>query len=184
MARAATNYVFTLPRYKESAPKQQIVLLKKRLLTTLTMFRIGNFGAIAKESTVREWRMIADEIGLETFDRILGEHICELRSFPTIEELRTRAGLLKLDPDAIEVNQAWEFVCRFVQKHWHPAVGRYDNAPPIPPRIGFALRQIGGLEALHDCAPERLHYLHSDFAKAYSLASLHKVKGSSAKLLS
>jgi hypothetical protein len=168
MARPATNY-FTLPSYKESAPRHQIALLNHRLLTTLTMYRISDFGAEAKETTIREWRMIADEIGLEVFDRILDEHIRESRYFPTVAELRERAGLSKLDRDAIEVNQAWEFVCRFLQKHWHPAVGCYDNAPPIPPRIGFAVRQIGGLEALHYCSPERLHELRRDFGKAYRL---------------
>lgn len=144
MGRSASTYC-TLPGFRKSAPRHQIVLLKHRLRTTLTMFRISDFGTEAKETTVREWRMIADEIGLLAFDRILEEHIRESRFFPTIAELRNRAGLGELDQDAIEINQAWEFVCRFVQKHWHPAVGRYVNAPPIPPRIGLGLRQIGGL---------------------------------------
>ena len=170
MPRPATNYV-TLQSYKQSAPRHQIALLNHRLLTTLSMYRIDNFGAEARETTVREWRMIADEIGLEAFDRMLEEHIRESRFFPTIAELRERAGLRKLDRDAVETNQAWEFVCRFVQKHWHPAIGCYENAPSIPPRIGLALRQIGGLEALHNCAPERLHYLRRDFAEAYRLAT-------------
>jgi hypothetical protein len=168
MRRSATNY-FTLSSFRESAPRHQIALLNQRLLTTLKMYRIGNFGAEARETTVREWRLIADEIGLEAFDRLLEEHIRESRFFPTIAELRERAGLSRLDQDAIEINQAWEFVCRFVQKHWHPAVGCYENAPPVPPRIAFALRQIGGLEALHNCPPEQLHYLRKDFAGAYRL---------------
>ena len=100
MRHPATNYL-ALPSYKESTPRRQIALLSQRLLTTLTMYRIANFGAEAKETTVREWRMIADEIGLEAFDRILEEHIRESRFFPTIAELRERAGLGKLDLEAI-----------------------------------------------------------------------------------
>jgi len=173
MRRPATNY-FTLSSFKESAPRHQIALLNQRLLATLTMYRIGNFGAEARETTVREWRMIADEIGLQAFDRLLEEHIRESRFFPTIAELRERAGLAKLDQEATEANRAWEFVCRFVQKHWHPAVGCYDNAPPIPPRIVLALRQIGGLEALHNCPAEQLHCLCKDFAEAYRLSANSK----------
>ena len=115
MARQFASYV-KLPSYKESAPRHQTALLNQRLLTTLTMYRIGNIGAAARETTVREWRIIADEIGLEAFGRILDEHVRESRFFPTIAELRARAGLSKLDQDATEINQAWEFVCRFVQK--------------------------------------------------------------------
>ena len=170
MARPASTY-YTMPGYRQSAPRHQIALLNQRLRTTLTMFRISDFGAEAKDTTVREWRMIVDEIGLKTFDRILDEHIRESRYFPTIAELRNRAELSNLDQNAIEINQAWEFVCRFVQKHWHPAVGCYANAPPIPFCIVLALRQIGGLEALHNCPLERLHYLHREFAKAYRLAA-------------
>jgi hypothetical protein len=158
--------------YRESSPRHQMVLLSQRLQTTLKMFCIVDFGPEAKETTMREWRLIVDEIGLEAFDRILDEHLRESRCFPTIAELRERAGLSKLDQDAIEINQAWEFVCRYVQKWWHPEVGRYDNAPAIPPRIDYALCQIGGLYALHNCSLEQLPRMHRDFADAYRLATL------------
>jgi len=157
--------------YKESSPRHQMTLLSQRLLTTLAMFQIRDFGPEAKEATLREWRMIVDEIGLEAFDGILSERIRESRSFPTIAELRARAGLGKIDQDATESNEAWEFVCRYVQKHWHPEVGRYDNAPAIPPQIDYALSQIGGLHALHDCSVEVLPRMHRDFVDAYRLAT-------------
>ena len=165
---ASTNNPF--PSYRESSPRHQMVLLGQRLQMTLKMFRIVDFGAEAKEATLREWRLIVDEIGLEAFDHILDEHLREARLFPTIAELRELAGLSKLDQDAIEINQAWEFVCRYVQRYWHPEVGRYDNAPAIPPRIDYALRRIGGLYALHNCSLEQLPRMHRDFGDAYRLA--------------
>jgi hypothetical protein len=140
-------------------------------MTTLAMFSVHDFGPEAKEATLREWRMIVDEIGLEAFDRFLSEHIRESRSFPRIADLRARASLGKIDQDATEINAAWEFVCRYVQKYWHPGVGSYYIAPVIPPRINYALRQIGGLHALHNCSLDRLPRMHKDFVDAYRLAT-------------
>jgi hypothetical protein len=59
-----------------------------------------------------------------------------------------------------------------VQKHWHPEVGCYGNAPAIPPHIDYAPRQIGGMRALHDYSVEVLPRMHRDFVEAYRLATL------------
>lgn len=53
---------------------------------------------------------------------------------------------------------------------WHTEVETYGNAPVIPPRIKFHVRQIGGLHELHNCSLERMPHMRRGFADAYRLA--------------
>jgi hypothetical protein len=134
------------------------------------MYPNTNLSAEAKRHTLLEWNLIALEVGLDAFDRALTRHIRKSKFFPTIAELRLFAGLSEETHEAIEINNAWECALQYMRRCWHPDLGRYRDAPILPPNLDYALRQIGGFPALFECSRERLPFLKQDFANAYKLA--------------
>lgn len=156
--------------FNTSSNEQQLEILSCLMLTILSVTRTTDFSELAKEFALCEWLAIVQQTGIERFRKILGEHIRNSNWFPTIAELRTRAGLNEQTQQQIEANQAWQWIRFFSTHDWHPDIGLYLGAPPIPPRIDYALRQIGGLHALASCSDARLPFMRQDFINAFSLA--------------
>src|SRR5215831_2999565 len=88
--------------------------LAQRMANALAMYPSANLTIESKALLLREWDLILQEVGRELFDRALAEHIRESKFFPTVAELRDRAGISKNDHDAVEANAAWEFVNRYM----------------------------------------------------------------------
>ena len=162
---------------KSSLMHNPTVWLAQRMMSTLEMYPQTELSREAKKLQLREWDLILCEVGPEEFDHALTEHIRESRFFPTVAELRERAGLSKADRNAVEANAAWEFVNRYVRRHWHPDIGPYPDAPQIPARIDYALRQMGGLRRLNSCLADHLPFMKKDFIEAYRLAPLAEARG-------
>jgi hypothetical protein len=137
----------------------------------LVQYRVNDYTQEAKAFTISEWQLIAQQIGLDAFDRILREHVRNSKWFPSVAELRERAGMTEDTTEALEANLAWEFVQHYSHKHWHPDLGHYSNAPTIPSRTSYALRQIGGLQVIFNCRLEHLTFVKKDFIAAYKLAA-------------
>lgn len=156
--------------FNQSSSEQQVKILSSLMLTMLSMTRTTDFGELAKEFALCEWLAIVQQTGIERFREILLLHIRNSNWFPTIAELRTRAGLNEQTQEQIEANQAWQWIRFFSTHHWHPDIGPYRGAPPIPPRIDYALRQVGGLHVIASCSNARLPFMRQDFINAFSLA--------------
>jgi integrase-like protein len=96
----------------------------------------------------------------------------ELRFFPEISELRDFAGAKVEDAQQVDTNAAWEFAndCRY-------GVVKYDrdNRPPLPGRIEYALRRIGGLSGLNQVTAESFPFKYKEFCEAYRLAPMADV---------
>jgi len=50
--------------------------------------------------------------------------------------------------------------------------GKQIALPPLSPRIEYALRRIGGLQALHQMDISKMPFIYRDFCEAYNLAPL------------
>jgi len=127
---------------------------------------------LAKTVWLHEAQQIVVQVGIEQFDSILAEHIRNSRWFPTVAELRQRAGMAQSTQDQIEANQAWEWIRWFATHNWHPDIGLYNHAPAIPPRIDYAMRQVGGLRIIAACGDAQLPFVRKDFMEAFELAPL------------
>jgi hypothetical protein len=90
--------------------------------------------------------------------------------YPQVCQIREIAIGKQEDRDRVEALRAFEFCCDFALRHWHPDVGKYSNAPKIPPRTAYALRHIGGLMALDRRTSQSEPFLRKDFISAYILA--------------
>jgi hypothetical protein len=145
------------------------------MANALAMYPATTLTLEGKELHLNEWEVILQAVGPEQFDRALTEHFRESAFFPTIAELRHRAGMRKADQDAVEANAAWEFISYYVYHYWHPDVGRYQGAPEIPPRTEYALRQIGGLRRLHDTPTDSIPFVCKRFMEAYRLARVDEL---------
>lgn len=122
---------------------------------------------------MEEWALIAAEIG---FDALAAAVRDVMRNdtdwFPSVKQIRDRAGLKQDDRQQVEANAAWDWLDDYSRHQWHPDLGPYDGAPPIPLRTAYALRQIGGLRRFAMRTHESEPFMRKDFAAAYKLAPL------------
>jgi len=58
------------------------------------------------------------------------------------------------------------------------ARGKTLEPPPLPPRIDYALRRIGGLRAVNQITERSRPFMYKDFCEAYSLAPSCGILGS------
>ena len=100
----------------------------------------------------------------------------ELKWFPKLAELRDLAGS-KTEELKVEAQAAWNYVNDYLRK-W--GVDRLPvrsgekliSAPPLAPRLEYAVRQIGGLWRLNQVTDQNYHFIFRDFCDAYALAPL------------
>jgi hypothetical protein len=99
----------------------------------------------------------------------------QLTWFPKLAELRNFAGANSEAENKVEADAAWKFVNDYLQR-WGVdrlpiyAGGKQVTAPPLPPRIEYALRRIGGFRALNQMDLTKLPFMYRDFCEAYNLA--------------
>jgi len=101
----------------------------------------------------------------------------ELKFFPKISELRELAGA---DPEGmrnVEAQAAWVWVNEYLRTWGVDRMpvyqgGRRIEAPPIPTRIDYALRRVGGLQALNQVTFDSRPFMQKDFIEAYNQAPL------------
>ena len=101
----------------------------------------------------------------------------EFKFFPRISELRTLAGASADDVRKIEAELAWKFATDYLREWGVTRLpirekGRFIEAPPIPPRIEYALRRIGGLAGLNQITEQSRPFVFKDFCEAYALAPI------------
>jgi len=98
----------------------------------------------------------------------------ELKFFPKIAELRELAGAKAEDAGQVEADEAWQFANTYLERH---GVVRYDgnDRPPLPARIEYALRRIGGLWGLNQITKESRPFMYRDFCEGYRQAPLADV---------
>jgi hypothetical protein len=100
----------------------------------------------------------------------------ELKWFPKLAELRDLAGS-KPEELKVEAQAAWNYINDYLRK-WGVARlpvrsdGKLVTAPPLEPRLEYAVRQIGGLWRLNQVTDETYHFIFRDFCEAYALAPL------------
>jgi hypothetical protein len=101
----------------------------------------------------------------------------ECRFFPKIAELRDLAGAAAKDERSVEAEAAWKCANDYLHKWGVDLMPLYSggeqiDAPAIPPRVGYALRRIGGLRGLNQITEESRPFMFKDFCEAYNLAPI------------
>ena len=95
--------------------------------------------------------------------------------FPKVAELRGWAGASVEDEKKVEAQAAWNHVNEYLRK-WGVdklpirSSGQWITAPPLEPRLEYAVRQIGGLWRLNQITDENYAFVLRDFCEAYTLA--------------
>jgi hypothetical protein len=100
----------------------------------------------------------------------------ELKWFPKLAELRDLAGS-KTEELKVEAQAAWNYVNDYLRKWGVDRLpvrsgGKLITAPPLEPRLEYAVRQIGGLWRLNQVTDQNYHFIFRDFCDAYALAPL------------
>jgi hypothetical protein len=107
----------------------------------------------------------------------------ELTWFPKVAELRNLAGATpeetnKEAEQKLEADAAWAYVNDYLRK-WgvdqlplYSTGGQSTQPPPLDPRADYALRRIGGFQALHQMDINRMPFVYRDFCEAYLQAPL------------
>jgi hypothetical protein len=122
---------------------------------------------------MEEWALIAEEIGFEALSEAVRYVMRnDTEWFPSPKAIRQRAGLNRDDRFKVEANAAWNWVSNYTSNFWHPNIGPYKNAPAIPPRIEYAIRQVGGLRRIYTHNYESEPFMRRDFIEALRLAPL------------
>ncbi len=62
---------------------------------------------------------------------------------------------------------AWEEVQYFVYHNWHPDLG-YTSNRRLTQEAEYAVRQCGGLRAIHDCKTDSFQFKRKEFLNAFS----------------
>ena len=107
----------------------------------------------------------------------------ELTWFPKVAELRNLAGANPADVNEedeikVEADAAWTHVNDYLRQWGVDQLPLYSNGgkltppPPLAPRAEYALRRIGGFQALHQMDINRMPFIYRDFCEAYAQAPL------------
>ena len=106
----------------------------------------------------------------------------ELTWFPKVAELRNLAGASSEDANEeaktkLEADAAWTYVNDYLRKWGVDQLPLYSSEgkqtpPPLDPRADYALRRIGGFQALHQMDINRMPFVYRDFCEAYAQAPL------------
>lgn len=111
-----------------------------------------------------EWLEIADQVGPEGFSAGLISAVRGSEYFPTIKKLRDCCGVSEEKQSKAGAEAAWLYVREHVRKF----STLYDrNAPPLPPRIAYAARVVGGLYQIEYCPDNSLPFMRKDFYAAW-----------------
>jgi hypothetical protein len=99
----------------------------------------------------------------------------ELKFFPRLAELRDLSGWSVEEEKKVEAQAAWQQVNEYLRKWGVEKLpirsgGKWITAPPLEPRLEYAVRQIGGLWRLNQVTDETFHFMFRDFCEAYMLA--------------
>jgi hypothetical protein len=129
-----------------------------------------SLGTEATKNYISEWLLIAKEVGAERFDEVVTEHIRESRFFPTVAELRERAGMSKKDGDSREALEHWDRLKRFINTNYYEDLGGLQNEDKLPLRVRYAMRLVGGARALYFMDLESEPFKKKDFIEAYRVA--------------
>jgi len=110
--------------------------------------------------------------GLETAFR---RALYELKWFPKMSELRDLSGSTADDQRKVEAQAAWTYVNEYLRKWGIDQLpvrsgGKWITAPPLEPRLEYAIRRIGGLWRLNQITDESYPFVYKDFCEAYNLA--------------
>lgn len=103
--------------------------------------------------------------------------------FPRIATLRVLAGAVPHDQaNKVEAESAWTWAQDYLRQWGADRLpirrrGAWIEAPPIPPRIDYALRRIGGLRGLNQLTEQSRPFMFRDFCEAYSLAPIAATVG-------
>ena len=108
--------------------------------------------------------------------------LTESKWFPKIAELRDWSGFSPEAQKNIEAEAAWVHVNDYLRKWGAERTPIYSNgkwitAPPLEPRLEYALRQIGGLWRLNLVTDQSYAFVHKDFCEAYVTAPMAELMG-------
>lgn len=108
---------------------------------------------------------------MERFDHAITEHVRESKFFPTIAELRERAGMSRhVDEDRAEAIENWTRLKKFLNENYYEDLGGLKNAAKIPERVMYAMNAAGGARAIYFMDLESEPFKRKDFLEAYRLA--------------
>jgi hypothetical protein len=135
--------------------------------------------AFGQPVTAERLRIYADDLlsdlSREQLEIALTRARRELKYFPQIAELRELAGAKPEMQRQVEAEAAWAWAQNYLRK-WgvdHLPIysgGKKLEAPPIPERIEYALRRIGGIRCLNQVTTESYPFVLKDFCAAYNQA--------------
>jgi hypothetical protein len=172
------NSKLTMP----SARPAEILLLATQLAKLMAWARAMSLKQPLTETQadvhMQEWALIADEVGFDA----LAEAVKDVMRndsdwFPSVRAIRQRAGLNQQEQVAVDANEAWNEVQRYLRL-WggegHPfwRNGQREYPPPLTPRLDYAMRRVGGLRAIDRVTAAALPFMRKDFDEAYRLAPL------------
>lgn len=133
---------------------------------------------------LKEWGLIAQEVGFPKLEKAVKDVLRNDSSwFPSVADIRKRAGMDKELVSKVEADAAWDLV-RAHNRKW-AGVGRlfkgrdpetgepqYDTAPRLPSRVEYAVRAVGGLDAIDNVSREGEPFMRREFTEAFVRAEV------------
>jgi hypothetical protein len=107
----------------------------------------------------------------------------EAERFPSIPQLRALARSETKPEQSVAAMEGWEAALRYARKWGTDGLPVYVRGkgllppPALDARIEYALRRIGGLQALRDIAEEKHPFLLRDFCRGFDEAPVADLKG-------
>jgi hypothetical protein len=120
-----------------------------------------------------EWLLMLDEIGEAAFSEALRRAVHESEYFPTISKVRMCAGITTEQKDSAAADAAWLLVEDWIRR-WHGVMFPVfksgtviEKAPKLPARIAYAVRVVGGIDAIANVTDKGAPFLRKEFGEAF-----------------
>lgn len=133
------------------------------------------FGEPLTEERIEIYARALADLSKDRLNIAFQRALRERSFFPKVAELRSLAASTAEDQKKIEANAAWDYVNEYLRKWGVDLLPLYSNgkvttAPQLDARTDYALRRIGGFQALNQVDVDKMPFMYRDFCEAYALA--------------
>jgi hypothetical protein len=117
------------------------------------------------------WREGLEDLSYGVLERAFRRTLQACKYWPVkVSDIREQADRGREAYVQADAEIKWNNVLEYIRVYWSPDLpgGASSKAPPISPRVMYAIKCAGGLAEIAECLREHLHFKKEHFLEAYT----------------